>query len=131
LPNLFDFFDDYKDWPGLQTLIKVEAERTIKNTDKKEHSTRYYISSKNANAEVFNDNIRSHWAIENKLHWVLAVTFQEDASRKHKGSSAVNSTLISKMALALIEKCDDKKSRPYKRNKCALSNAYREKILNI
>ncbi|NJN27954.1 MAG: hypothetical protein HC819_19270 [Cyclobacteriaceae bacterium] len=52
-------------------LIKVETARTIKNSGKTEHNTRYYISSKKANAEVLNDNIRSHWAIENNYYYTL------------------------------------------------------------
>lgn len=126
-----DFLDDYKDWPGLKTLIKVDAERRIKNTGKTESSTRYYISSKKATAEVFNGNVRSHWAIENKLHWVLDVTFREDASRKRKGDSAANFALVSKIALALLQKSGDKRSKPQKRLKAALSDSYREKILGI
>lgn len=126
-----NFFDDYKDWPGLKTLVKVDSERTIKNTGKKENSTRYYISSKKATAQGFNQNVRSHWAIENKLHWVLDVTFNEDASRKRQGNSATNFALFSKIALALIEKCEEKISRPQKRLRAALSDSFREKILRI
>jgi predicted transposase YbfD/YdcC len=126
-----DFFDDYKDWPGLKTLIKVDAARTIKQTGKTENSTRYYISSKTAEADVFNRNVRSHWAIENKLHWVLDVTFGEDASRKRKGNSAENFALVTKIALTLLQKNGDKRSKPSKRLKAALSDAYREKLLEI
>lgn len=125
------FFDDYKDWPGLKTLVRVESTRTIKSTKKEAHSIRYYISSKKVDAEVINKDIRSHWAIENKLHWVLDVTFKEDASRKRKGDSAANSALMSKIALTRIEKCDLKKSRSLKRAKAALSDKYREKLLAI
>ena len=126
-----NFFDDYKDWPGLKTLIKVDATRTIKQTGKTENSTRYYISSKTAEADVFNRNVRSHWEIENKLHWVLDVTFGEDASRKRKGNSAENFALVTKIALTLLQKSEDKRSKPSKRLKAALSDAYREKLLGI
>ncbi len=126
------FFDDYKDWPGISSLIKIEAERKFKNSSKKkESSTRYYISNKNANAEIFNNDIRSHWGIENKLHWVLDVTFKEDASRKRKGNSASNFSLISKMALTVIEKCNEKIPRTRKRLKAMLNDKYREKLLGI
>jgi predicted transposase YbfD/YdcC len=108
--NDLTFLDDYKDWPGLKTLVRVQARRIDKRTDKEEKSTRYYISSKKADAEVFNQDIRSHWAIENQLHWVLDVTFGEDASRKRKGNSAKNFSLFTKMAMALIEKCEDQNS---------------------
>ncbi len=126
-----EFFDDYKDWPGLTTLIRIQAQRISKKTGKEENSTRYYISSKQTDAQIFNQDIRSHWAIENQLHWVLDVTFSEDASRKRKGNSAKNFSLFTKMAMALIEKCEDKTSRPKKRLKASLDDTFREKILRI
>jgi len=125
------FFDDYKDWPGITSLLKIEAEREDKRSGKKEVNTRYYISSKTATAKTFNKDIRSHWAIENKLHWVLDVAFNEDASRKRKGNSAANFSLFSKIALALIEKCEEKIPRTRKRLKAMLNDTYREKLLGI
>jgi len=125
------FFDDYKDWPGIHSLIKIDAEREDKNTGKKEINTRYYISSKKTSAEQFNQDIRSHWSIENKLHWVLDVTFNEDASRKRKGNSASNFALFSKIALTLIEKCKEKIPRSRKICKAAFDDHYREELLTI
>jgi len=123
------FFDGYKDWQ-IASLIKVEATREMKNSKKKESDLRYYISSKKAPAEVFNNNIRSHWAIENKLHWVLDMTFHEDASRKRKGNSAANFGLFSKIALALIEKAHIKNMpRSRIRNKALMNSHFREQIL--
>ena len=125
-------FDDYRDWPGITSLIKVETVREMKNSAEKQTAVRYYISSKTASAEVFNKDIRSHWAIENKLHWVLDVTFKEDASRKRKGNSAANFSLFSKIALALIEKAQiSKLPRSRIRKKALLNNQFREKILGI
>jgi predicted transposase YbfD/YdcC len=51
----------------------------------------------------FQRSIRSHWAIENKLHWVLDVAFGEDASRKRKGNAAQNYSLLLKIALNLLK----------------------------
>ena len=68
------FFDDYKDWPGITGLIRTESHGEHKNTGKVEQCNRYYISSKKADARTFDQDIRSHRAIENKLHRVLDVT---------------------------------------------------------
>jgi len=125
------FFDDYKDWPGITSLIRIQSYRENKNTGKTEENLRYYISSKKADAKVFNKNIRSHWAIENQLHWVLDVTFREDHSRKRKGNSVKNFSLFTKMAMALIEESNYKNSRPKKRLKAALDDLFREQILKI
>lgn len=94
--------EDWDNWKGLRTLVKLESERYIKATGKKETSTRYYISSKAAAADYFQRNIRSHWAIENKLHWMLDVVFHEDQSRKRAGNAAQNFSLINKIALSIL-----------------------------
>lgn len=74
--------------------------------------------------------IRSHWAIENNLHWTLDVIFKEDASLKKKGNSALNYTIIAKMALTLIDReRETKKSKPSKRMLAALDDDYRAKLL--
>lgn len=73
------------DWKGLTSLIRIESERFIKVSGKTETQTRYYISSRKESAAYFQKNIRSHWGIENKLHWVLDMVFHEDQSRKRAG----------------------------------------------
>ncbi|MEI7597675.1 MAG: ISAs1 family transposase [Bacteroidota bacterium] len=86
-------------WINLKTIIKVESERYIKSTAKTEKSTRVYISSLNSTAENFQNYIRTHWSIENKLHWTLDVAFHEDDSRKRAGNSAQNFSVVNKIAL--------------------------------
>jgi predicted transposase YbfD/YdcC len=63
------------------------------------NSVWYYISSLDVSAENFQEHIRSHWGIENSLHWRLDVGFREDASRKRAGDSAQNFSVINKIAL--------------------------------
>lgn len=63
----------------------------------------YYVCSKKASAEQFNGYIRSHWGIENKLHWTLDVAFQEDQSKKRAGEATQNFSLMTKVALNLIK----------------------------
>jgi predicted transposase YbfD/YdcC len=69
-----------------------------------EKSCRYYISSLNESAEKFHEIIRSRWAIENKSHWSLDVTFWEDFNRKSASNAAQNFSLISKIVHNLAKK---------------------------
>ncbi|MGB1282843.1 MAG: ISAs1 family transposase [Polaribacter sp.] len=68
-----------------------------------------YISSLSAKVEKFNQLIRSHWGIENKLHWVLDVNFNEDTSRIRKGHADQNMSIIKRIALNIIKKHHNKK----------------------
>jgi len=102
--NRFEHLQDMKKWRGLKTIIKIESTREFKNSKKPtEKATRFYISSLQAEAEDFMKAIRSHWSIENKLHWMLDVAFGEDASRKRKGNAAQNFSTLNKIALNLLK----------------------------
>ena len=92
--------DNLDQWTGLKSIIQLESTRIVNNV--KQTEVRYYISSLDENAEVFNKSIRSHWGIENSLHWQLDVSFDEDKSRKRKGFSAHNYALTNKIALNLL-----------------------------
>jgi predicted transposase YbfD/YdcC len=93
-------------WPGLTSLVMVESARHIGGQDEVEH--RYYISSlpgaTDADAQRLNSVIRTHWEIENRVHWVLDVAMAEDANRTRKGESAQNLALIRKLALNLLRR---------------------------
>ena len=97
-----DLLDKGLEWPGIKSLVKIEASREVDG--KKSQQTRWYISSLKADAEFFLKAIRSHWAIENSLHWVLDVAFREDECRKRKGNSAENFAVIRKFAFNLLKK---------------------------
>jgi predicted transposase YbfD/YdcC len=106
----FQFIKEQNDWKNLQSVIKIESIREFKNSDKEtEKATRYYISSLQNNADSFQSAIRSHWAIENKLHWTLDVGFSEDASRKRAGNAAQNYSVLLKIALNLLKNEKTKK----------------------
>jgi len=126
------FLDEAEKWKGIQSVIRIESTRVNKTTGYTSQEIRYYISSANKSAEEFNHIIRSHWAIENKLHWCLDVLFKEDDSKKRKGNSAKNFNMVTKMALAMIEKMDTEDiPKTRKRQKCALDDQYRELVLNF
>lgn len=95
------------DWQSLYCIVKVEATRENKKTGEVQSSVRHYISSKKADAAYFHNAIRSHWSIENQLHWTLDVCFGEDASKKHKGHSAQNFSLLNKIALNMLKHWED------------------------
>lgn len=129
-----DWVCNKEQWPGLQSLIAIDSVRTQKATGASQAETRYYISSSNAAPAVFNAAIREHWGIENRLHWVLDVVFGEDGSTKRAGTAAENFSFISKVAINLLNKHDDKKgakkvSMKIKRKKAGWNNDYLMTIL--
>lgn len=127
-----DFLDDKEDWFGLKSIVKITSERINKQSGKESSEIRYYITSLSADAIKINKAIRSHWAIENNLHWNLDVIFKEDHSLKKKGNSALNYNVITKMALTLIDQeRSTKKSKPSKRLLAALDDNYRAKVLKV
>ncbi len=105
----FDLVSTHKEWKGMSSIVRIESTREFKGKDKIEKSVRYYISSLNATAERFQKIIRSHWAIENKLHWSLDVSFGEDLNRKRASNAAQNFSLINKIALNLAKRESSKK----------------------
>lgn len=129
----FEFISQNNNWDKLSTIIKIESTREFKNSDKAtETATRYYISSLKASTEDFQNAIRSHWSIENKLHWMLDVAFSEDASRKRVGNSTQNFSILLKIALNILKK--DTKTKvgvKSRRFKAAMSNDYLLKMLNL
>ena len=129
----FQFIKNDNDWKNLTRIIKVESTRKFKNSNKEtEKSIRYYISSAHENAEKFQSIIRSHWAIENKLHWSLDVAFNEDASRKRAGNAAQNYSVLLKISLNLLKnEKTEKQGIKGKRLKAAWNNQYLLKLLNI
>ncbi len=129
----FQFIEDNNGWMGLKSIIRIDSIREFKNSTKPtEKSTRFYISSKINNAEKFQTDIRSHWAVENKLHWVLDVAFSEDASRKRAGNSAQNYSVLLKVALNLLKnEKTEKQGVKGKRLKAAWDEKYLLKVLNV
>lgn len=119
-------------WEKVHALVKVESERSFKAGGKTETSIRYYIASKAADAAFYQKNIRAHWAIENKLHWILDVVFQEDASRKRTKHAAQNFSLINKVALTILNEDQTHNcSLRRKKNRAAFDSSYLKKLLKF
>ena len=118
-----NLLDEKGNWENLKSIVRIESSRQNNTTTSTE--TRYYISSLGKTAKEFNKLIRSHWQIENNLHWQLDITFAEDDSRKREGSSAENFSLLTKTALNIIKtNTTDKLSMANKQLKALLNEDY-------
>ena len=104
-----DWLPQRRDWPGLSAIGKVVAERRV-GDDAESVDTRYYLLSAELSAERFGRVVRSHWAIENSLHWVLDVTMDEDRARNRKGNGAACLGVIRRLALNIARMHPDKRS---------------------
>lgn len=124
------FIDEAQHWKGLKSVIRITALRSDKTHQSEQVECRYYISSL-TNAEQINQAVRHHWGIENALHWVLDVRFNEDFERKRKGQSPYNFSFITKTVLNLIRLDQAKGSIKTKRLKAAWEIKVRERILKL
>jgi len=102
-----DWFADLKKWEGLKSVGMVESVRELAG-----HRTierRYFLSSLPLGIETFARAVRSHWGVENKLHWVMDVCFREDQSRARAGFAAENLATLRRLALNLLKREATKK----------------------
>lgn len=112
-------------WPGLTTVLAVENIRGINGTGKVTAQIRYYLSSSQQPPAQLAVAIRRHWMIENGLHWVLDVGFNEDASRVRERIAARNLALLRRIALNLARADTTlKASLKGKRKSAAWDNAF-------
>lgn len=91
----------FKQWPGLQSVVQVT--RIRKSGDKETQKVQSYISSLPADAENLSQRVREHWGIENSQHYVLDVTFTEDASRIRKANAPEISSTLRRFALNILQ----------------------------
>jgi predicted transposase YbfD/YdcC len=97
-----DFVRLPRDWPALHTLVRVVAQRRIGDDTSQE--TRYFVSSlPYHDAAHLLETVRTHWSIENQLHWVLDIAFREDESRIRSGHAPQNFALLRHIALNLLK----------------------------
>ena len=116
------------DWKNLQSISLIRSTRILDDNETMED--RLYISSLPANAQKHNFIIRKHWGIENSLHWVLDMAFDEDNCRKRKNHSAENFAIVRHVALNLLkEKKTPALSFRRQRLKAGWDSDYLEKII--
>lgn len=114
-------------WLGLTTVVMVRSRRQLWNKTTTE--VRFYLSSLDADAQQHNRVIRSHWSIENSLHWVLDVTFNEDASRIRQGYAAQNLSLLRRLSVNLLKREPSRQSLKMKRYQAGMDNDFLMKVL--
>lgn len=123
-----DDLPDKERWHKLRA-IGLAINNTVRD-GKECIECRYYILSTFPSAKRFADAVRSHWAIENRLHWQLDVTFQEDQSRIRKGHADANFSSLRRTALSLLKNNRTKKiGVKNKRLAAALDERYLTEVL--
>jgi predicted transposase YbfD/YdcC len=97
-----EWLNDDHAWPDAKAILEYRCTRIV--NDVTSQSTRYYLTSLETTEERYGHVVRSHWSIENQLHWMLDVAFGEDASRARKDNSPVNLNILRKLAMACLKK---------------------------
>jgi predicted transposase YbfD/YdcC len=122
-------FPGAKRFPNLAVIAMVERRTEKKDNTSLERS--YYISSRALTADAFADAVRSHWGIENRVHWVLDVTFGEDLSRLRVGNGAHNMAVVRHFALNLVRQAKDKRAIKRRRKVASWNPAYLLEMLQL
>jgi predicted transposase YbfD/YdcC len=127
-PAHLAYVDPDHDWPNLRSVVCIESTRRI--GDEVSIEARHYLSSLPPDAPALAQIIRSHWRIENSLHWVLDVAFREDDSRVRVGHAPENFAIIRHLALNLLRQDTSRRiGLANKRFRAALDTSYLRSIL--
>ena len=122
-----DWLKERHDWPGLAGVVMVESAREI--GDKIERETRFYITSLAWLACQLGPVIRSHWAIENSLHWVMDMVFRDDECRVRTDHAPANFTTLKHIAHNLVRKAPGKDSLRLRRKTAAWDDDFLASLL--
>lgn len=126
--DFLDYLRNREAWKDLKTIVMLRCERRVGR--KRSRQTRYYISSLPNDAKGILKAVRGHWGIENGLHWILDIAFQEDQSRLRKGHGAHNFAMLRHIALNLLKQEQTEKiGVKAKRLRAAVDDKYLRKVL--
>ena len=113
--------------PDVAMIGMVESH--TERSGKIEQERRYYLCSAKLDAETFARAVRSHWHVENRLHWILDVVFQDDLARLRSGHGPENMAVVKHMALNLLQKANPATSLKNRRHLAGWSLDYLDKVL--
>lgn len=115
-------------WAGLQTIVMVKRVRRLWNKTTQE--VMFYLTSLPCDAALIGRAIRTHWGIENQLHWVLDVTWGEDKSRIRRGHGGENMALLRRLAISVLnQETSKKRSLNQKAKRASMSPNYMLTVL--
>ena len=120
--------DDHA-WPGVQSVVMVRGTRTITASGLTSTEDRYFLSSLPADPHTALHAIRTHWQVENNLHWALDVAFREDTHRTHKDHGAENLAITRRWALNLMRREGTLGGLSKNRKRVGWDDAYRARLL--
>ncbi len=124
---LTDWISEARQWAGAMSIVEVERERHIGETRSTE--IQYYLSSLEVNPQQGAETIRSHWGVENQVHWVLDVTFKEDDSRIRRENGAENMGMMRRFCMNLARLNKGKNSLRGKLKNAGWNDAFRAELL--
>jgi len=124
-----DWLQKEHHWPGLKAIGKVV--RTRETSDKTTTETAYYLLSAALSAERFNEVVRQHWGVENRLHWRLDVIMNEDQDRTRLGNGPNNLAVLRHMAINAMQKEGSKGSLRGKFKRAGWDDAYLFRLLSL
>ncbi|MDA0821351.1 MAG: ISAs1 family transposase, partial [Proteobacteria bacterium] len=122
-----DWLDEAEGWVGAASVIEVERERHVGGEVTSE--TQYYLSSLPVAPVQVAETIRSHWGVENQVHWVLDVTFKEDECRIRRNHGAENMGMIRRFCMNLARVNTTKNSLRGKLKNAGWNDAFRTELL--
>lgn len=111
------------DFPGIQAVGRIESTRCVDGKPD-DIAVRHFLLSKPFSAAKLLDIVRAHWSIENQLHWVLDVVFDEDRARNRMGNGPENIAILRKLALNMLRTHKDKASLRRKVKKAGWDDAF-------
>jgi predicted transposase YbfD/YdcC len=124
-----DWLQKQHGWPGLVAIGKID--RIREEADKTTHETAYYLLSAALAGERFLEVVRSHWGVENRLHWRLDVVMNEDQQRNRSDNGPNNLAVLRHMALNVMQKDTTKGSLRGRIKRAGWDDRYLKKLLAL
>jgi predicted transposase YbfD/YdcC len=116
------------EWKGLRSIVEITAVRIDKKTGERTREVRLYVTSLPPDPILVMNAVHSHWGIENAVHWVLDVTFDEDRCRTRKDHSALNLAVIRHVALNMLRADQSRGSLRKKRLRACADPKFRSAL---